>query len=219
MEDASNLPMPGSAAPSETWVSQVGSHEEAAALPRANRVGAEGRGGDQSGREPATGSAFSPAQVKPVEETPPQVVSEAVRATSLASSMAGTRLTSPQEAVGQVVEPGVIRSEDSHQRRIAQPQSASPTSSMLSVILRADMTEEELDEAAKRLRPSLGEEISTRLARKYQGTISGMLKRKVRYADILTGLENGPDGASFREQFKGDHKKLGRYIREKCPKN
>ena len=113
MEDASNLPMPGSAAPSETWVSQVGSHEGAAALPRANREGAEGRGGDQPGRGPATGSAFSPAQVRPVDETPPQVVSEAVRTMSLASAMAGTRLTSPQEAVGQVVEPGVSRSEDS----------------------------------------------------------------------------------------------------------
>ena len=219
MEDALNLPMPGSAAPIEMRVSQIGSHEEHAALPRANRESAECRKGDQPGTEPATESAFPPVQVRPVDKTTSQVVSDAVRTMSLASAMAGTRLTSPQEAVGQVVEPGVSRSEDSHRRRIAEPQSASPTSSMLSVILRADMTEEELDEAAKRLRPSSGEEIATRLARKYQGTISGMLKRKVRYADILTGLENGPDGASFREQFKGDHKKLGRYIREKCPKN
>ena len=155
-------------------VSQIGSHEEHAALPRANRESAECRKGDQPVTEPATESAFPPVQVRPVDKTTSQVVSDAVRTNSLARSTAGTRLINSQDAVGQFVEPGVSRAEDSHRQRIAEPQSASPTSRMLSVILRADMTEEELDEAAKRLRPSSGEEIATSLARKYKGTISGM---------------------------------------------
>lgn len=87
------------------------------------------------------------------------------------------------------------------------------------VILRPDMTEEEMDDAAARLRPPSQDELAIRLTTRYRMTITGMLKRKVSYQTILRVLEQGPDGSDFKEYFGGNHHKLGRYLREKCNKN
>lgn len=100
------------------------------------------------------------------------------------------------------------------QGQTADHQTAGPK-----VILRPDMTEEEMDDAAARLRPPSQDELAIRLTTRYRMTITGMLKRKVSYQTILTVLEQGPDGSDFKEYFGGNHHKLGRYLREKCPKN
>ncbi|WP_426266926.1 hypothetical protein [Sphingomonas sp. LHG3443-2] len=179
----------------------------------------QGRARDFAGDQ--SGGATVPADPapRPINREGSPAESGVGHSVKHAQAITGYQQNDPPEQRARAATPPEERRSNSDEQPAAQPISAPQGKAATAVVLRPDMTEEELDQAADRLRPASVEQLAIALARRYERTIRGMRKRGTKYAPIMAALEQGPDGAEFKKHFDGNHRKLSRYLREKCAKN
>lgn len=219
MEDVSKTPTVSGAAPSEITVRQLDFSDSAEGRPSVNRIEVDRRGGDQAASERGRETAPAPSTLQPLNRESSHAGPGPVRPVTPAEPTAGSQRIALPDPARHGSDPDQERQETSKVEPASGPGNSGSAIAAPVVILRPDMTEEEMDKAAKQLRPPSTDEMAITLASRYRHTIRGMRKRGTKYGPILATLEQGPDGAEFKKHFNGDHRKLSRYIREKCPKN